>query len=148
MFSCREEGTLQTDIWCWGSGLSVWTTLSLPQPKAACASWVYTAQAPGYSAGVLSKSGPVFCALPTSAQVLSCSGSLVLCKGTNFVGCVFCAFPRSKQLRRPGVCRAHCPRWALCLNHLPGPDAWFPGCAVRQPSQVCHQLISGCDPPG
>ena len=91
---CREGGTLQT-----GSARSVWTTLGMPQLTAACASWVYTAQAPGCSAGALSKAGPVFCALPG----LSCSGSQVLCKGTDLAGCASCALPRSEQLRRPGV---------------------------------------------
>jgi len=35
----------------------------------------------------------------------------------------FCALPRSKHLRRPGAWRAHCPRWSVCLNHLPAPAA-------------------------
>ena len=35
--------------------------------------------------------------------VLSCSGSRVLHKGTDSVGQVFCALPRSQQLRRPGA---------------------------------------------
>ena len=81
------------------------------------------------------------------------SGSWVLHKGTDLVGPAFCALPRSKQLNRPGAWQAHCPRWALCLNHLPSPS-----CSV---SQVCHEstisavlfvssgeLISGCDPAG
>ena len=38
----------------------------LPQLTAARAFWVYTIQAPACSAGVLSKAGPVFCALPRS----------------------------------------------------------------------------------
>ena len=66
------------------------------------------------------------------------SGSWVFHKGTDLVGCAFCALPRSEQLRRPGAWWAHCPRWAVCLNHLPVPAAQFPRCAVRAPSQVCH----------
>ena len=42
------------------SAHSVWTTPGLPQLTAACAFPVYTAQAPGCSAGVLSKAGPAF----------------------------------------------------------------------------------------
>ena len=64
--------------YCWrvlGSACTVWTTLGLPQLKVACASWVYTAQAPGCSAGALSRVGPVFCALPRS-KLLRFSGNL------------------------------------------------------------------------
>ena len=55
---------------------------------------------------------------------LSCSGSgsRVLHRSTHSVGCVFCALPRSKQLRQLGAWLAHCPRWAVHLNHLPGPS--------------------------
>ena len=49
-----------------GSAHSVWTILGLLQLKAVCAFLVYTAQVPGCSAGVLSKVGPVFRALPRS----------------------------------------------------------------------------------
>ena len=71
---------------------------------------------------------------------VSCSGSgsRVLCKGTDLVGRAFCALSRSEQLRCPGAWRVHCPRWAMCLTHHPGP-----GCLV---SRVCRvssgELIS------
>ena len=84
---------------------------------------------------------------------LSRSGSRVLHRSTHSVGCVFCALPRSKQLRQLGAWRAHCPRWAVHLNHLPGPSHFV--------SRVLHEstasdvlcvssgeLISGCDPTG
>ena len=48
------------------------------------------------------------------------SGSQVLHKGTNSVGHAFCALPRSEQLRRSGARGAHCPSWAMHLNHLSG----------------------------
>ena len=67
-----------------GSACSGWTTMSLPQPKAACTSRVYTAQAPGCSARVLSHVGPGFC-----------------------------AFPRSKTLRFLGALQGHRPRSAV-----------------------------------
>ena len=67
---------------------------------------------------------------------LSHSGSRVLCKGTYSVECAFCALPRSEQLRWPGSWQVHCPRWTTCLNHLPGPGLWFPGCTARAPSQL------------
>ena len=58
-----------------GSAHSVWATLGLPQLKAVCVSWVYTAQAPGFSIGALSKTGPAFHALPRS-KPLRFSGTL------------------------------------------------------------------------
>ena len=87
--------------------------------------------------------------------VISCSGSgsWALHKGTDSVGRVFDALPRSEQLRRPGGWPAHCPRWARHLNHLPGPGylvSW-----VHRKSAVSGvlcissgELISGCSPPG
>ena len=38
-----------------------------------------------------------------------------------WVGHAFC-MPISEQLRQPGAWQAHCPRWAMHLNHLPHPD--------------------------
>ena len=69
---------------------------------------------------------------------LSHSGSRVFCKGTDSVGCVFCALLRSKQLRQPGAWGAHCPRWGVCLITSPVLATQFPGCAARAPSQVSH----------
>ena len=69
LFSCvvgRKGCCKQISLACVGSVRSVWTTLDLPQLKAPCASWVYTAQAPGCSAGALSKACHVFHALPRS----------------------------------------------------------------------------------
>ena len=136
---------------CRGSAHSVWTTLGLPQLTVMCAFRVYTAQAPAFPAGVLSKAGPGFHALPRYKLLrFKFSGTLQMHRS---VGRVFCALPRSEHLRRPGAWRAHCPRWAMHLNHLPGPGHLV--------SQVCHEstvsgvlcvssgdLISGCDPPG
>ena len=68
---------------------------------------------------------------------LSYSSSRILCLGTDSVRCVFCALPKSKQLRSPGVWWEHCPRWAVHLNHLPVLATRFPPCAVRALSQVC-----------
>ena len=134
MFSCvvgREGHCKQILLACAGSARSVWTTLGTPQLTAACASWVYTAQAPGCSAGALSKAGPAFGVLPG----LSCSGSQVLRKGTDLAGHASCALPRSEQLRRPGVWQMHCPRSAMRLNHLPSPS--------HVVSQVCHMSLLG-----
>ena len=78
--------------------LSVWTTLGLPQIKVAHASWVYTAQAPGYSAGELSKAGPAFPAFPRSKPLMF-SGTL---QGHRLCwACVFCP----SQVREAQVTR-------------------------------------------
>ena len=137
MFSCvvgREGHRKQTPLACVGSACSGWTTLGLPQPKAACTSWVHPAQAPGCSARALSQVGPAFCALP-----------------------------RSRLLRFWGALQGHRPRWAVSFVPFPAlsdsgnwvlgertvpgepwvlmtslvPDTWFPGCSTRAPFQVC-----------
>ena len=64
------------------------------------------------------------------------SASRVIHKGTDSAVHVFCALPRSKQLSRAGSWQEHCPRWAMCLNHLPSPSCSVPRCAVRALSQV------------
>ena len=71
---------------------------------------------------------------------LSCSGSgsQVLHKGTELVGPVFCALPRSKQLRWPGTWWAHSLSWTVRLITSLVPATLFPGCAARELSQVCH----------
>ena len=74
-----------------------------------CAFPVYTIQAPGRSAGELSKAG-------TGLHVL----------------------PRSKLLRRPGVGKRTVPGGLCILITSPVPATWFPGCSARAPSQVCH----------
>ena len=81
------------------------------------------------------------------------SGSWVLHKGTDTVGPAFCALPRSEELRQPGAWRAHCPRWAVSLNHLPGPShsvSWVhhKSAISGVPCVSSGELISGCHPPG
>ena len=90
-----EGGTLQTKYhWpVWGV-LAVYGPHCLPPLQVVCASQVYTAQAPRCSAGALSHAGLRSLHFPG----LSDSGSQELCKGTDLVGHVFCALPRSKQL--------------------------------------------------
>ena len=129
-----ERGTLQTNI------------TGVCGECSQCMDHTGSAPAPGCSAGALSKADTVFCALPRS-ELLG-SGSRVLHRSTDSVGCVFCALPRSEQLRQPGAWRAHCPRWAMHLNYLPGPShlvSW-----VRSESTVSGvlcvssgELISG-----
>ena len=78
----------------------------------------------------------------------SCSGSRVLDKGTDSVGPAFCAFPRSEQLRQPGVLQANSPQVLGRGVHLitsPVPAAWFPGWQQVCASQLCHVSLLGAD---
>ena len=81
------------------------------------------------------------------------SGSRVLHKGADLVGPVFCALPRSEQLRRPGAWRVHSNQVVNESYHLPGPSRSVSWVAAGAPiSSVPYvfsgELISGCDPPG
>ena len=75
------------------------------------------------------------------------SGSQVLFKGIDSVGHSFCALPRFKQLRLPGSLQVHCPRWAVHLNHLPGPRLLVS--QMRHESTIssvpCVSLLWGAD---
>ena len=149
---CGEGGTLQTDITgvcgeclqCLGhTGLS---------PLTACVlSWSTLLRLQVALQGNCPKRALGFTHFPG----LSCSGSgsQVFHKATDSVGHAFCALPRSKQLRRPGAWRAHCPRWSVCLNHLPSPShsvSWVrcDSAVSGVPCVSSGELISGCDPPG
>ena len=147
----REEHCKQISLACVGSARSVWITLGLPQLTAACAFRVYPAQAPRCSARHCPKQALHFVHFPGLSY--SSSGSQVLHKGTDMVGHVFCALPRFKQLRLPGSLQVHCPRWAVHLNHLPGPRCFVP--QMRHESTISDvlcvssgELISGCGPLG
>ena len=72
-----------------------------------CAFPVYTVHALGCSAGNCLMRALVCMHFPGLSH--SGSGSRVLHKGTDLVGPVFCAHPRSKQLRWPGAWRAQLP---------------------------------------
>ena len=116
--------------------LAVYGPQGLPQLTTACAFPVYTAQAPGCSAGELSKAHPGFCALPRS-QLL--------------------------RFRFSGTPQGHRLGWALHIVPFPGlrssgdqvlgectapgglcilvtslvPASWFPGYTTRVMSQLC-----------
>ena len=95
--SCSGEGgTQQTNITgVYGECSQCLGHTGFAPTHGVCAFPVYTAQASGCSAGELSKVGPGLCA----GLSHSGSGSRVLHKGTDLVGPVFCACPRSEQLR-------------------------------------------------
>ena len=129
----REEHWKQTSLARVGS---VSATLGLPPAHGMCAFPLYTAQAPGCSAGNCVKRALGCVHFPG----LSCSGSgsWEPHQGAHLVGPTFCALPRPEQLRRPGAWGAHSLQvWGVCLLTSPIPAAWFPWCAVGAPSQVC-----------
>ena len=81
---------------------------------------------------------------------LSRSGSWVLYKGTDSVRHVFCAFPRSEQLRRPGAWQVHSSQvgGGGASYHLPGSScsvSWLcSGSTVSGvPCVSSGELISG-----
>ena len=73
----------------------------------------------------------------------SSSGSQVLHKGADLVGPVFCALPRSEQLRRTGAWRAHSNQAVNESYHLPDPSPWFSGWQRECPSLVCRVSLLG-----
>ena len=109
----REGHCKRISLACVGSGCSLWITLGLPQPKAACASRVYTAHAPGGFVGALSQVDPVPHALP-----------------------------KSKPLRFSGTLQGHRPNWAciLCLSQVRAAQATR--CLVSALSQESHASLS------
>ena len=149
---CREGITLQTNItdmcgecsWCLGH-------TGFAPAYGMCAFLVYTAQAPGCSAGELSKAGPGLRALPRSKLLrFSFLGTpqrhrlgwvCVLCpsqvRATQVTRCLASTLtpggpcilspPQSQMLGFLGVLWEHCLTCAMCLS---------------------EELISGCDPSG
>ena len=142
---CGEEGILQTNITgVWGECLQCLVHTGFAPTHGVCAFLVYTAQAPGCSAGKLSKVGPGLHALPRSMPLrfrlsgtpqwhrlrwacLSSSGDQVLGEHT-------------------------LPRWGGVSYHLPHPScsvSWvLSGSIISGVPCVSGELISGCDPPG
>ena len=144
---CGEGGTLKTIItgMC-GECLQCLGHPGFAPAHGACASLVYTAQAPGCSAGELSKVGPGLRALPRSKPLRF--RFLGTPQRHRLVGPAFCALPRSEQLRRPGAWRVHSPQVGQCI--LSPPRSWlvsFPvlsGSAVSGvPCVSSGELISG-----
>ena len=146
----REEHCKQISLTCVESAHSVWTTLGLPQLTAAFTFWVYPAQAPGCSAGELSKAGPGLQVLPRS-KLLRFRFLGIPQRRRPGWACVLCP----SQVRAAQVTRwlgEHTlPRWAVHLITSPVPAAWCPGCAAGISGVLCvssGELISGCDLPG
>ena len=122
---CGEGATLQTNITgvC-GECLQCLGHTGFAPAEGVYAFPVYTAQAPGYSAGELSKAGP---GLHFPGLSLSGSSSPVLHKGADWVGPAFYAVPQSQPLGFRARPSPACPN-VSCVSS--------------------GELISGCNPPG
>ena len=97
----RRHTAKKYPLVCVRSAHSVWTTLSFPKLTVECTFQVYTAQAPGCSAGALPKVGPAFHAFPRSKLLrFRFLGTL---QGHRFSWAHIFACPRSKKLRQPGA---------------------------------------------
>ena len=144
-----EGGTLKTNITgvC-GECSKCLSHTGFAPAHGICAFPVYTAQVLACSAGNCLRWALGCMHFPGLSH--SGSGSRVLHKGTDSVGPVFCALPRSKQLRQKGAWQVHSPQ--VCLISSPVPAALFPGCTAGALSQVCcvsfRELITGCNLPG
>ena len=95
---CGEGGTLQTNIsgMC-GECSQCLSHTGFTSAHGVCAFPFYTVQALGCSAGKCLR--PALGCVHFPGQSRSGLGSWVLHKGADLVGPVFCALPRSKQLR-------------------------------------------------
>ena len=103
----REECCRQISPACVGRAHSLGHTGFAPV-YTVCAFPVYTAQAPGGSAGEVSKAALGCMHFPGLSR--SGSGSRALPKGADLVGPGLCALPRSEQHRRPGAWQVHSPQ--------------------------------------
>ena len=136
-----EGGTLQTNITgvCGECSQCLGHTGFAPA-HGVCAFPVYTAQAPGCSAGEESKAGPGLCALPRSTPLrFRCST-----KAQTRLGLRFVPFPGPSSSGDQVLGECSLPTWAVRLITSPVPAAWFPGCAVGAPSHVCRVSLLGC----
>ena len=138
--------TANKSHWCVGSARSVWATPGLPPLMAACAFPVYTAQAPGCSAGVL------LCFVHLPGLSRSGSGFGNYARAQRLLDVYFVPFPGRSSSGDQVLGECPVPGGPHVLITSPVPAAWFPGCAVRaNVSGVFHvfsgELISGCNPP-
>ena len=147
---CGKGGALQTNIAgvcgeCWVCQHWVCHT-GLPQLTVVCAYWVCTAQAPGFSAGVLSKAGPAFHALPRSKLLrfrFRYSPEAQSRWGLRFVPFSGLSSSGNQVLGERAL-----PRWVVCLITSLGPQVHSRSAVSGVPCVSSGELISGCDPPG
>ena len=142
MFSCavgREEECKQIITGMCGECSQCKDHTGFAPAHCACAFLVYTAQAPGCSAGELSKEGPGFHTLPRS-KLLRFRFSGIPQSHRLSWACVLC--PSQVQAAQATRCLASThSSGAMRLITSPVPAAWFSGCAAA--SQVCHMSLLG-----
>ena len=139
---CGEGGTLQTNTtgMCGECSQCLGHTGFAPA-HGVCAFLVYTAQAPGCSAGELSKVGPWLRAFPRS-KLLRFRFLGISQRHRLGWPCVLCPSQvRAVQVTR-GLVGTHSPG-VVCLITSPVPAAQFPWCTVGAPSQVCRVSLLG-----
>ena len=137
-----EGGTLQKNITgvC-GEYSQCMDHTGFAPAHGACACPVYTAQAPGCSAGELSKVGPGLCALPRS-KLLRFRFSGTPQRHRLSWACVLCPSPGLRNSGDRYLVNAVSQVYDLITSLVPA--ARFPGCAARVPSQVCRvSLLRG-----
>ena len=138
----KEQHCKQVSLACVGSAHSVWATLGLSPLTASVLSRSSLLRFQVALQGNCLKQ-PLDCVhFPGLSH--SGSGSRVFHKGTDSVGPAFCAFPRSKQLRRLGAWWACSPQVGGASYHLPGPShsvSWM--CSGSAVPGVC--LVWGAD---
>ena len=148
MFSCavgREEHCKQISLACLGH-------TGFAPTHSLCAFLVYTAQAPGCSAGELSKAGPGLRALPRS-KLLRFRFLGTPTKAQTRLGQRFVRFPGLSSSGDRVLSERTLPRWGGAPYHFPGPSCSFSWVRSRSavsgvPCVSSGELISGRDPPG
>ena len=147
----REEHCKQISLACVGSACSVWATLGLPLLTALCAFPGNTAQAPGCSAGELSKAGSGLHALPRSKPLRFRFSSTPQRHRLGWA-CILC--PSQVQAAQVTRCLASTlSQLGSASYHLPSPSrsvSWLNSRSAISgvPCVSSGELISGCDPPG
>ena len=138
---CGEGGTLQTNITgvC-GECSQCLGHIGFAPTHGMCAFPVYTAQAPGCSAGELSKAGPGLRALPRSKPLRF-----------RFLGTPqrrLVPFPGQSSSGDQVLGECTLPSWAVRLITSLVPATRFHGCTAGALCVFSGELISGCGPPG
>ena len=147
LFNCaagREEHCKKISLACVGSACSeCMDHTGFALAHSMCAFLVYTAQAPGCSAGVLSEVGTGLRALPRPKPLGS--GSRALHKAQTQLGLRFVSFPGPSSRGDQVLCECTLPEWGVRLiASLSQP----PGNATSDVLCVSSgELIYGCNPP-
>ena len=144
---CGEGGALQTNLtgMCEECSQCLGHTGFAPA-HGVCAFQVYTAQAPGCSAGELSKAGPGLRAL--SRPKLLRFRFRYSPEAQSRWGLRFVPFSGLSSSGNQVLGERALPRWVVCLITSLGPQVHSRSAVSGVPCVSSGELISGCDPPG